>query len=544
MAKIILFEDEARLALKKGVDTVADAVKTTLGPRGRNVALGRPPKVPMVTHDGVTVAKDIELFDPFENMGVQLLKAAALRTNELAGDGTTTATVIAQSVVSEGLHAMAAGANPMLIKRGLDLGVDQAIKLLNGAARPVNGHDDIAHVATIASADATIGALLADLLDQVGKDGVLSVELSNTLGISTEFQDGLEVDHGWISPLFMTDEGRQEAVLEEPLVLVTDKRLKTIGQIVPILERVLDAGGKNLFILAEDIVDEALSTLVLTKVKGNINIVAVKAPGYGERRKIEIEDIAALTGATVISEDEGMEIEKATVRQLGRARRVVAGKERTTIHGVVGEDSGVQGRIRTLRQILSEPLADYEREWFQKRLARLSTGVGIVRVGASTKVEAEERKMRIEDALGATKAAVADGVLPGGGIALVNAARGLASFALPGDQGVGLAILRRAMEEPVRLLAENAGVRGAVVIGTIRRLQAETGNLNIGYNVMDGTYPDMIEAGVIDPVRVVRIALENAVSVASLVLTTEALVSDPPERRTTPIPEPKKAPWV
>jgi chaperonin GroEL len=536
MVKLILFEDEARLALKKGVDTVADAVKTTLGPRGRNVAIDRRPHIPLVTHDGVTVAKDIELFDVFQNMGAQIVKTAALRTNDLAGDGTTTATVVAQSIVAEGLHAMAAGANPMLIKRGLDQGVEKVAEYLRAAARPVQGRDDVAHVATIASADPTIGDLLGELMDRVGKDGVVTVEESQTLGITTEYQEGIEIEHGWISPYFITDEARQEGVVENAVVLISGRKIQKIPEIVPILERVLECGEKNLFIVAEDIESDALSTLVLSKLKGSLNVVATKPPAYGDRRKLELEDIAALTGAEVISEDSGQRLEDVSVKQLGRARRVVCGKDRTTVLGGTGAETSVQSRIQALRSVLAETYADYDREWLQKRLARLTNGIGVIRVGASTKIEQEEKKARIEDALAATRAAVAEGILPGGGVAYLNAARALNDFNLPGDQGTGVAILRRALEEPLRLLAENAGESGSVVLAGVRRHQAESNNPNIGYNVLDGTYVDMLEAGVIDPVKVARVALENGVSVASLVLTAEALVSEPPEIAK---PEPK-----
>lgn len=543
MPKLLLFEDEARQALRKGADAVADAVKTTLGPRGRNVAIDRRPHVPMVTHDGVTVAKDIELRNPFENMGAQLLKAAALRTNEVAGDGTTTATVIAQAIIAEGLHQMANGVNPMLIKRGLDAGVDVVVHYFRRAARAIQSHDDIAHVATIASADPSIGDLLADIMDNVGKDGVITIEESRGVGVTTEFQEGLEIDHGWISPFFITDESRQEAVLENTLVLITGRAIKQISEIVPILERVIESGEKNLFIIAEDVDGDALSTLVLTKMRGTLNLLATKPPGYGDRRKIELEDIATVTGATVISEESGHLLEDVTLKQLGRARRVVSDKDRTTITGTGETDSAVQARLSDLRSILAETYADYDREWLQKRLARLSNGIGVIKVGASTQVEMQEKKLRVEDALNATRAAIEEGILPGGGIAYLNAAAELAGLVLPGDRGVGVSILRRALEEPVRRLAENSGVGGTMVIENIRRAQAERNNYSIGYNVMDGTYVDLIEAGVIDPVKVARIALENAVSVASVILTTEALVAEPPEKPSPPSKNGRRRPY-
>jgi chaperonin GroEL len=530
MAKLILFDDEARQALSTGANMVANAVKKTLGPRGRNVAIDRHPHAPLVTHDGVTVAKDIELKDVFENMGAQLIKAAALRTNDMAGDGTTTATVVAQLLISEGMHAMASGANPMLLKRGIDRGVEYSIQVLRGMARSVNGHDDIAAVGTIASTDPEIGNLLADLMDRVGKDGVITVELGHKLGISSEFQEGLDFDHGWASPMFITDQARQEGVVEDTLVLVTAQKIDKASDIVPILQRILEAGEKNVFVIAEEFNGEGLGTLSMAKLNGKLNIGASKTPGYGDRRKIELEDIAAITGATVITEDLGIKLEDATVAHLGRARRIVSGKDRTTIVGLNLETTAIQSRIKALRGVLADTMADYDREWMRKRLARLSSGIGVIRVGASTSVEAEEKKARIEDALSATRAAVAEGILPGGGVALVNVAQVLADFRLPGDMGVGVDVLRRAMEEPLRLLVANAGASPSVVIDTLRRLQIETGNKNLGYNVVNGAYVDMFEAGVIDPVKVTRVALENAASVAGSILTTEALVSDPREK--------------
>lgn len=539
MAKLILFDEEARQALKRGLDAVAEAVKVTLGPRGRNVAIDRQPSAPLVTHDGVTVAKDIELANPFENMGAQLIKTAALRTNEVAGDGTTTATVIAQAIVAEGLHNMASGANPMLIKRGLDRAAEAAIETLRDLAQPVQGHDDIAHVATISAGDPEIGEIFADMMDKVGKDGVITVEESRGITVSTEFQEGLEIDHGWMSPFFITDEARQEAVLENALVFITHRTIKTIGEIVPLLERVIESGEKNLFIIAEDVDGEALSTLVLTKLRGALNILAVKPPGYGDRRKIELDDIAVVTGAGVLTEESGQRIEDVSVKMLGRARRIVADKDRTTIAGGSGGEGAVQARIRSIRGVLAETAADYDREWHQKRLARLSNGIGVIRVGASTQVELQEKKYRVEDALAATRAAVEEGVLPGGGIAYLDVADRLSSFVLPGDQGTGVAILRRALEEPLRRLVVNAGESPSVIVDGVRRRQVAEANYNIGYNVVDGTYGDLIEKGVIDPLKVARIAVETAVSVAGLILTTEALVAEPPDK---PAPAPTGRP--
>lgn len=538
MAKLILFDDEARQALKVGVDAVAQAVKVTLGPRGRNVAIDRRPNAPMVTHDGVTVAKDIELPDPFENMGAQLVKTAALRTNEVTGDGTTTATVIAQAIVTEGLHMMAAGANPMLIKRGLDRATEAVVGSLRASSRPIQGRDDIAHVATISAADPEIGEIFADLLDKAGKDGVITVEESRGVGLTTEFQEGIEIDHGWTSPFFITDEARQEAVLEDALIFISHNSLTAIGDVVPLLERLIDGGEKCLLIICDEVDKDALSTLVLTKVKGSLNILAVKPPGYGDRRKLELEDLAIMTGANPLTEESGRNVEDVTLRDLGRARRVVAGKDRTTIVGGYGSESAIQTRIQGLRGVVTETTADYDREWFQKRLARLSNGIGVIRVGANTQVEAEEKKLRVEDALAATRAAVEEGIVPGGGVALLNAAAELSTLQLPGDVGIGVGILQRAIEEPLRYLAENSGLAAPVVVGTIRRLQTETGNLNIGCNVVDGSYVDLLEAGIIDPVKVVRVALENAVSVASLVLTAEALVAEPPDKPVGPKTKP------
>jgi len=536
MAKLILFEDEARLALKKGLDVVANAVKTTLGPRGRNVAIHRGQQVPMVTHDGVTVAKDIELLDPFENMGAQLIKTAALRTNEVAGDGTTTATILAQAIVSEGLYHMAAGANPMLIKRGLDDGVEQVVKILRGMSRPLDGHVDIAHVASISAADGEIGELIADLMDKVGKDGVISVAESHTVGVTTEYQDGLDYDQGYLSPFFITDEARQEAALEDTLVLITGRKIEQIDQLIPVLQRVLNAQEKSLYIIADDVEGEALSTLVLTKLHGKLNLLATKPPGYGDRRKLELEDIAALTGATVITEESGQQLDSVTLKQLGRARRVVSTKDRTVITGGLGSETAIQARLHSLRLVLADTAADYDQEWLKKRVARLGNGIGVIRVGASTKVEMEERKLRVEDALSATRSAVEEGILPGGGVAYLNAARALANYHLPGDIGIGVSILRRALEEPVRLLASNSGQGSSVVVDEIRRAQLAADSLHVGYNVVDQSYVNLIEAGIIDPTKVVRIALENAVSVASLILTAEALVAEPPDK---PAPPPK-----
>jgi chaperonin GroEL len=535
-AKQLHFREDARRSLKRGVDVLADAVKTTLGPKGRNVALDKKYGAPTVTHDGVTVAKEIELSDPFENMGAQLLKEAATKTNDVAGDGTTTATVLAQAIVNEGMKNVAAGANSMLIKRGLDKGVEVLVEAVKKMATPVSGKEDIAHVATISAADREIGDLIADVMDRVGKDGVITVEESKGLRFETEFVEGMNVDRGYISPYFVTNSERMEASLEEPYILITDKKLTAVADILPLLEKALGTGKKELVVICEDMEGEALATLVVNKLRGTINCLAVKAPGFGDRRKEMLRDIAILTGAQVISEETGRKLDSARLEDLGRARRVVANKDETTFVEGYGKPEEIQGRVRQIKAQIDETTSDYDREKLQERLAKLSGGVAVIKVGAGTEVELKEKKHRVEDALSATRAAVEEGIVPGGGVALVNAASALDSLSLSGDEATGLTILRRALEEPMRQIANNAGMDGSVLVEAIRRKQQETGNKNYGYDILAEDFCDLVQRGVIDPAKVTRSAIENAGSIAGMILTTEALVTDIPEREKAPAP--------
>ncbi len=531
MAKQVVFNEDARRSLKRGVDIVADAVKTTLGPRGRNVAIDKKFGSPTVTHDGVTVAKEIELKDPFENMGARLFVEAATKTDDVAGDGTTTATVLAQSIVNEGLRLVAAGANPMLIKRGLDKGAMAIIDALKDLAQPVRDQKEVANVAAISAADQEIGELLAEVMDKVGKDGVITVEEGRGLGYETEYTEGMQLDRGYISPYFVTNSERMEAVLDEPYILITDKKISSIQEILPVLEKVLQV-TKNLLIIAEDVDGEALATLVVNKLRGTINALAIKAPGFGDRRKAMLQDIAILTGGTVISEEIGRKLDSATIEDLGRARRVVATKDDTTIIEGYGDESAIKGRIEQIRAQIETTTSDFDREKLQERLAKLAGGVAVVKVGAATEPELKERKHRVEDALRSTRAAVEEGIVPGGGVALINVISALDKVQPANDdERAAINILRRALEEPIRQLARNAGEDGAVIIDTVRRLQKEQGNTAIGYNVMTGEYGSMLEQGVIDPVKVTRSAVQNAVSIASMILTTDALVTDIPEEK-------------
>ncbi|HEY0739663.1 MAG TPA: chaperonin GroEL [Herpetosiphonaceae bacterium] len=534
MAKQVIFNEDARRALLRGVDIVADAVKTTLGPRGRNVAIDKKFGSPTVTHDGVTVAKEIELKDPFENMGARLFVEAATKTDDVAGDGTTTATVLAQAIVREGLRLVAAGSNPMLIKRGLDKGAQAVIDALRDLAQPVKDQSEVANVAAISAADQDIGTLLAEVMDKVGKDGVITVEEGRGLGYETEYTEGMQLDRGYISAYFVTNSDRMEAVQEEPYILITDKKISSIQEMLPVLEKVLQV-SKNLMIIAEDIDGEALATLVLNKLRGTINVLAIKAPGFGDRRKAMLQDIAILTGGTVISEEIGRKLDSATIEDLGRARRVVATKDDTTIIEGYGDESAIKGRIEQIRAQIETTTSDFDREKLQERLAKLAGGVAVVKVGAATEPELKERKHRVEDALRSTRAAVEEGIVPGGGVALINVLSALDNVETANDdEKVAVSILRRALEEPIRQLARNAGEDGAVIINTVRRYQQEQGNTAIGYNVMSGEYGSMLEQGVIDPVKVTRSAVQNAVSIASMILTTDALVTDIPEKESAP----------
>jgi chaperonin GroEL len=536
MAKQLVFSEEARRRLQRGMDTLATAVVTTLGPKGRNVALDRKFGSPTITHDGVTVAKEIELEDPFENMGAQLLKEAATKTNDIAGDGTTTSTVLAHSIVSEGMKNLAAGYNPMLLKRGIDAATKVVAEKITEQAIELTTKEEIANVASISAQDRAIGDLIAEVMDKVGKDGVITVEESKGLEFETEYVEGMQFDRGYISPYFITDPEHMEAAISEPYILIYDKKISAAQDIVPLLEKLVQVGKRELVIIAEDIDGEALATLVLNKLRGMLNVVAIKAPGFGDRRKAMLQDIAELTGASVISEEIGRKLESATVQDLGRAEKVVVTKEETTIVGGKGEPGAIKGRIEQIRVEIDKSTSDYDREKLQERLAKLSGGVAIIRVGAATETELKEKKHRVEDALSATRAAVEEGIVPGGGVALINAMAALDNFKMDNDSDdarVGVNIVRKALAIPLKKIVQNAGMDGSVVLETVRRTQEKDKNINIGFNVLTGEYVDMVKDGVIDPAKVTRGALENAASIASMILTTEALITD--------IPEPEKA---
>ena len=532
MAKQLVFSEEARRDLKKGIDTLAGAVKTTLGPKGRNVALDKKFGAPTITHDGVTVAKDIELEEPFENMGAQLLKEAATRTNDVAGDGTTTATVLAQMIVTEGLKNVAAGANPMILKSGIEQATKVVVQALRDMSIDVTGRQEIAHVAAIAAADTEIGELIAEVMDRVGKDGVITVEEGKGLGFEKEYVEGMQLDRGYISPYFITDPERQEASLEDPYLLITDKKISSATDIVPVLEKLAQVGKREIVVMAEDVEGEALATLVLNRLRGVFNALAIKAPGFGDRRKAMLQDIAVLTGATVISEEVGRKLETATINDLGRAGKVVSTKDDTTIIEGKGQESDIKGRIEQIKAQIETTTSDYDTEKLQERLAKLAGGVAIVKGGAGSEVELKEKKHRVEDALSATRAAVEEGIVPGGGVALINAIDALDTSkelkGLKGDQATGVLIVRRALEEPLRQLVENSGKDGAVVLEQVRRQQKETKNLDLGYDVLEEDFGDMPEKGIIDPAKVTRSAVENAASIAAMILTTEALITDIP----------------
>jgi len=534
MAKLISYDEQARASLKVGIDALADAVSTTLGPKGRNVALDKKYGAPTVTHDGVTVARDIELDDPFENMGAQLLKEAATKTEDVAGDGTTTATVLAQAIVNEGLKNVAAGANPMQMKIGIDAAEKALSEAITKAAVPVAGHAEIAQVAAISAADQEIGDLIADVFDKTGKDGVITVEESRTMAFETEFVEGMQFDRGYISPYFVTDTNRMEAVLDEPHILITDKKISAIADIVPALEKVIATGRKDLLIVAEDVDGEALATLVVNKLRGVVNVLAVKAPGFGDRRKEMLRDISILTGGNVISEEVGRKLESVELEDLGVCRRVVANKDNTTVVEGKGDAKAIEGRMSQIKAQIEETTSDYDREKLQERLAKMAGGVAIIKVGAGTEVELKEKKHRVEDALSATRSALEEGLVPGGGVALLNAQKALDGLKLEGDAATGVAIVRRALEMPAKKLAANAGMDGSVVLENIRREQKERKSELIGLNVLTGEYVDMIAAGIVDPAKVTRSAVENASSIAAMVLTTEAMITDKPEPESAP----------
>ena len=539
MPKQLAFDADARRKLKQGVDTLAEAVKTTLGPKGRNVAIDKKYGAPTVSHDGVTVAKEIELPDPFENMGAQLLKEAATKTNDVAGDGTTTATVLAQAIVHEGLKNLAAGANPMIIKRGLDKGSAAVVQAIRDAATAVSGRDEIANVATISAADAEIGNLIADVMDKVGKDGVITVEESKGLQYETSYVEGMQFDRGYISPYFVSNPDRMTAEIEDPFILITEKKLSAIGDIVPMLEALMQQGRKNIVIIAEEVEGEALATLVVNKMRGILNVLAVKAPGYGDRRKEMLKDIAILTGGTVISDGLGRKLDSITLRDLGQARRVTSDKDNTTVIEGRGSSDEIQARMKQIKAQIEDTTSDYDREKLQERLAKLSGGVALIKVGAATETELKERKHRVEDALSATRAAIEEGIVPGGGVALLNAAAALDHLHLVGDEATGIAILRRALEEPIRTIAFNAGYEGSVVVEEVRRRNSDAGSYTIGFDVVAEEYINLLEKGIIDPAKVTRSAVENAVSIAGMILTTEALVTDIPEDKPAPPAQPQ-----
>jgi len=535
MAKQLIFSEDARRHLSSGMETLANAVATTLGPKGRNVALDKKFGSPTITHDGVTVAKEIELEDPFENMGAQLLKEAAIKTNDIAGDGTTTSTVLAHSIVLEGMKNLAAGANPMLLKRGIEAATKLVADKITEQAIELTTKDEIANVASISAQDRTIGELIADVMDKVGKDGVITVEESKGLEFETEYVEGMQFDRGYISPYFITDPDDMEASISDPYILIHDKKISAASDLVPILEKLVQVGTRDLVIIAEDIDGEALATLVLNKLRGMLNVVAVKAPGFGDRRKAMMQDIATLTNATVISEETGRKLESAMVEDLGRAEKVVVTKDDTTVVGGKGESAQIKGRIEQIRVEIDKSTSDYDSEKLQERLAKLSGGVAIIRVGAATETELKEKKHRVEDALSATRAAVEEGIVPGGGVALINAMVALEGLEIEGeDAQIGVNIVRKALVNPMRKIAENAGKEGSVILEGVRRAQKEEGNLKIGYDVIKEAYLDMVDAGVIDPAKVTRGALENAASIAAMILTTEALITDLPEKNPMP----------
>ncbi len=543
MAKQLVFSENARRALKAGVDALANAVKVTLGPKGRNVALDKKWGAPTITHDGVTVAKEIELEEPLENMGAQLLKEAATKTNDVAGDGTTTATVLAQMIVTEGLKNVAAGANPMLIKNGIAKAAEAVVQALRDMAEDIDTKGEIANVAAISANDKEIGELIAEVMEKVGKDGVITVEESKGLAFETEYVEGMQFDRGYISPYFVTDPERMEAVLEDPLILIHDKKISSAQDILPLLEKMVQTGRKNLVVISEDVDGEALATLVLNRLRGVFNALAVKAPGFGDRRKAMFQDIAVLTGGEVITEEMGRKLETVQINDLGRAVKVISTKEETTIVGVEDEaiSQAILGRINQIKAEIEASTSDYDKEKLQERLAKLSGGVAIIRVGAGTEVELKEKKHRVEDALSATRAAVEEGIVPGGGVALINAVPALADIKMEfDDEQTGVAIVRRALEEPMRQLALNAGKDGAVIVDNVRRQQKEQDDAKVGYDVLREVYVNMVKQGIIDPVKVTRSAVENAASIGAMILTTEALITDIPEKgkpQMPPMPE-------
>jgi chaperonin GroEL len=525
MAKQLLFDEEARYALRRGIDALADAVKITLGPKGRNVVLDKKFGAPTITNDGVTIAKEIELDEPFENIGAQLAKEVASKTNDIAGDGTTTATVLAQAIVHEGLKNVAAGADPMALKRGLEEATQLIASTIREIATPVTTREQMAQVAAISAAEPEIGELIGEVMEKVGKDGVVTVEESKGINTETEYVEGMNFDRGYISPYFVTNPERMEAVVDDPYILITDKKISAINDIVPLLEKLLQV-SKNLVIIADDVDGEALATLAVNKLRGTVNVLAVKAPGFGDRRKENLGDIAVLTGGQVISDDLGRKLDAVTPQDLGRARKVIATKEDTTLIEGKGDAKAVEARQQQVRVIMEESKSDWDKEKAQERLGKLAGSVAVIKVGAATEVELKERKHRVEDALSATRAAVEEGIVPGGGVAFINALPKLETLKLEGDEATGAAILRRALEEPLRRIAINAGQDGSVIVQEVRSLPNGQ-----GYDALRGEFGDMLKKGIIDPAKVTRSALENATSIAGMVLTTNCLVTDIPENQ-------------
>ena len=540
-AKQLVFGEEARRKLRNGIDVVAEAVATTLGPKGRNVALDRKFGSPTITHDGVTVAKEIELEDPFENMGAQLLKEAATKTNDIAGDGTTTSTVLAHAMVTEGLKTLAAGSNPMLLKRGIEAASKKVADAIKEQAIVISTKEEIANVATISAQDRQIGDLIAEVMDKVGKDGVITVEESKGLEFEQEYVEGMQFDRGYISPYFITDSEHMESVIEDPYILIYDKKISAAQDLLPLLEKMVQVGKRDLVIIAEDVDGEALATMVLNKLRGTLNVLAVKAPGFGDRRKAMMQDIAILTGATMISEETGRKLDTAVVADLGRAEKVLADKDNTTLIGGKGDSKAIKGRIDQIRVEIDKTTSDYDREKLQERLAKLSGGVAIIRVGAATETELKEKKHRVEDALSATRAAVEEGIVPGGGVALLNAMASLDGLKLANDdEKTGANIVRKALEVPMRRIAENAGFDGSVTVENVRQTQQKENSKKFGFDILLEKFVDMVKGGVIDPAKVTRGALENATSIAAMILTTEALITDVPEKdKPAPPPMPE-----
>ena len=536
-AKQLIFSEEARRALKKGIDVLSSAVGTTLGPKGRNVALDKKWGAPTITHDGVTVAKEIELEDPYENMGAQLLKEAATKTNDVAGDGTTTATVLAHMIVTEGLKNVAAGANPMLIKRGIEKATQAIVESIKEQSEELVTKDEIANVASISANDKNIGGLIADVMDKVGKDGVITVEESKGLAFETEYVEGMQFDRGYMSPYFITNPEAMQAELEDPYILIHDKKISAATDIIPVLEKLVQVGKRELVVIAEDVDGEALATLVLNKLRGTFNLLAVKAPGFGDRRKAMLQDIAILTGGQLITEEMGRKLETTQISDLGQARKVVSTKDDTTVIEGKGSDSEIKGRMGQIKVEIDNSTSDYDKEKLQERLAKLTGGVAVIKVGAATEVELKEKKHRVEDALSATRAAVEEGIVPGGGVTLINAVSSLSGIKMDLlDEQTGVNIFKRALEEPMRGIVQNAGMDGAVVVQNVRRFQEEQKNNKVGYDVIANDYGDMVEKGIIDPAKVTRSAVENAASIAAMILTTEALITEIPAETPPPAP--------